>query len=248
MPTMGIQVVCRGSSVVEQWSEEPRVVSSILTLGTVLVLMFNGLWRSWLARPVWDRKVVGSSPTSPTIRDMKIAVGTQNKGKVIAVENAISKYQDFAEGQIKGVPTESGVSGQPVGLEETIRGAKNRAKISFEQANADLGIGLESGIFLVPDTKSEYMDTTACAIYDGKQFHLGMSSCFEYPKLLIDKILNEGKEISDAAVELGFFEDKSEREDGGMIGLLTKGVVSRKEYSEQAVHMALIHLLNTKHY
>ena len=26
-----------------------------------------GDWRSWLARAVWDREVVGSSPISPTI-------------------------------------------------------------------------------------------------------------------------------------------------------------------------------------
>lgn len=27
-----------------------------------------GVWRSWLARAVWDREVEGSSPLSPTIR------------------------------------------------------------------------------------------------------------------------------------------------------------------------------------
>ena len=28
-----------------------------------------GVWRSWLARAVWDREVGGSSPLTPTIQD-----------------------------------------------------------------------------------------------------------------------------------------------------------------------------------
>ena len=36
-----------------------------------------GVWRSWLARAVWDREVEGSSPFTPTnlmiIRSIKIA-------------------------------------------------------------------------------------------------------------------------------------------------------------------------------
>jgi inosine/xanthosine triphosphatase len=179
---------------------------------------------------------------------MKIAVGSKNRGKIEAVENALNKHDQFSKTEIIGVDVSSGVTSQPIGLEDIIKGAKNRALASFEKLNADLGIGLESGIFLVPETKSEYMDITACAIYDGKQFHLGMSSCFEYPQAMINKVLKEGKEISDAAVELGFFENKDERENMGMIGLLTQGVVTRKEYSEQAVHMALVHLLNQDHY
>ncbi len=36
------------------------------------VMQYNypviGVWRSWLARAVWDREVTGSSPVTPTIR------------------------------------------------------------------------------------------------------------------------------------------------------------------------------------
>ena len=46
--------------MVEQWTENPRVGSSILPLGTI------GVWRSWLARVVWDDEVGGSSPLTPT--------------------------------------------------------------------------------------------------------------------------------------------------------------------------------------
>lgn len=179
---------------------------------------------------------------------MKIAVGTQNKGKIEAVRNGLSKYPDYLDVEVIGIKTDSGVNHQPIGLDETILGAKNRARFAYELGKADLGFGLEAGIFLVPQTKSDYMDTTACAIYDGKEYHLGLSSCFEYPKEMIKKVLEEGKEISDVAMEMGFSEDTSFREDNGMIGLLTKGIITRTTYSEQAVHNAMIHLLNKKHY
>jgi non-canonical (house-cleaning) NTP pyrophosphatase len=92
------------------------------------------------------------------------------------------------------------------------------------------------------------MDTTACAIYDGKQFHLGLSSCFEYPKKMIEGMLSQGKEVSDIALEMGFASERSFREGQGMIGVLTKSRINRIDYSYQAVQMALIHLENPEHY
>jgi len=179
---------------------------------------------------------------------MKIAVGTLNNGKIQSVKNGLSRYEDYLSAEIIGVKVDSGVSNQPIGLEETIVGAQNRARLAFDSVGAEFGFGLESGIFLVPQTKSDYMDTTACAIYDGKEFHLGLSSCFEYPREMIKKVLVEGKDIGEVALEMGFSDNKNFAEKEGMIGILTKGVIDRANYSEQAVHMAMIHLLNKKHY
>ncbi len=179
---------------------------------------------------------------------MKISVGTQNKGKLEAVKNALSYYEKYSNSEIIGAEVKSGVSNQPKTIDETITGAKNRAKNAYHQKSADLGIGLESGIFSVNQTKSGYMDTTVCAIFDGKNFHLGLSSCFEYPKKMIEMIFQENKEISDIAIELGFTNDRAFREDSGMIGILTKGILTRTKYSEQAVHTAMIHLLNKGYY
>jgi len=179
---------------------------------------------------------------------MLFAIGTQNKGKIKAVKQALEKYQDFKRAEVISCEVETGVNEQPIGLDEIITGAKNRAKAAYQKNKVDFGIGLESGIFKVPHTKSNYMDVTGCAIYDGQHFHIGLSSCFEYPKKLIDKIVNENKDVSDAAIELGFFKNRSVREAGGMVGILTQGVITRIKYSEQAVHTAIIHLLNKDYY
>ena len=110
---------------------------------------------------------------------MKIIVGTTNPIKVAAVKEIVSEYDFLTNVEVVGIPVSSEVSNQPLSLEETIRGAKKRAQAAFQ--DCDLAVGLESGIFAVPYTKSGYMDTTACAIYDGKEFHLGLYCCFEYP-------------------------------------------------------------------
>lgn len=34
-----------------------------------------GVWRSWLARAVWDREVEGSSPFTPTIETTSLSRG-----------------------------------------------------------------------------------------------------------------------------------------------------------------------------
>ncbi|MGL5831013.1 MAG: inosine/xanthosine triphosphatase [Candidatus Altimarinota bacterium] len=179
---------------------------------------------------------------------MRIAVGTLNKGKVEAVAKACEEYPMLNGAEVCGVEVDSGVASQPIGLEEIMMGAKNRARLALESGEYELGIGLESGIFLVPHTKSEYMDTTACAIYDGKEFHLGMSACFEYPLQMVKKVLQEKKSISEAAVEMDFAQEESFREGLGMIGVLTKARINRMDYSYQAVQMALIHLENSEHY
>jgi non-canonical (house-cleaning) NTP pyrophosphatase len=49
-------------------------------------------------------------------------------------------------------------------------------------------------------------------IYDGQEYHIGFSSCFEYPKKMIDSILSEGKEISDIAVDMGFADNREFRQ------------------------------------
>lgn len=93
------------------------------------------------------------------------------------------------------------------------------------------------------------MDTSCCVIYDGENFHIGFSSCFEYPKKMIESVMNEKKEICDIALDMWFAEHREFREWLGiMVGTLTKWRVSRIDYTYQAVQMALIHLENPEHY
>ncbi len=173
---------------------------------------------------------------------MTINVGTKNPAKIEAVREIIKDYDFLKSATVAGVEVESGISEQPLSLEETVQGAKTRAKNAFK--NCDYSFGLESGMFPVPYSKTGYMDTGVCAIYDGKEYHLGLSSCFEYPKKITQLVLREGLNISEATRQTGLTNHEYVGYAEGTIGILTKGRVTRKDYTKQSVAMALIHLEN----
>lgn len=175
--------------------------------------------------------------------NMKIKVGSKNKVKVEAVKEALNDYNQFTQAEVEGLSADSGVSDQPKSLEETIEGAINRARNAFQ--DCDLSIGLESGLMPVPKSKTGYMDFCACAIYDGQNFHLGLSSAWEFPKKeILDDILNNNLDMSQAINKAGLTTNPDIGSEEGAIGILTKGRLNRKAYTKQAIITALIHLDN----
>ncbi|MCX6799108.1 MAG: inosine/xanthosine triphosphatase [Candidatus Diapherotrites archaeon] len=178
-------------------------------------------------------------------RKIFVAVGSKNPAKVSAVESAFKKF--FKEVKVRGAAVGSGVAAQPMTLRETVQGAVNRAKSAWEQASGkcDYSVGIEAGLFEVPCSKSGYMDAAAIAIFDGRQVHLGLTPAFEYPLRVTQKILREGKEVSDVFAEL-WGEDL--RDEKGGVGRLTKGRVPRRLLHEMGLIMALAPIVNKKYY
>mgnify|MGYP003423223188 FL=1 len=172
---------------------------------------------------------------------MKIKVASLNPQKIQAVQDTILDYEILREAIVEGISADSGVSDQPKSLEETVSGAINRAKNAF--VDCDLSFGIESGLLEVPKTKSGYVDICICAIYDGKEVHVGGSSVFEIPKKIMD-LMHGGMNMQDACFEAGLTANKNLGSAEGMIGILTKGRVTRLAYTKQAIISALIHLEN----
>jgi inosine/xanthosine triphosphatase len=172
---------------------------------------------------------------------MKVVVGSKNQAKVNAVAEILLEYPHLAGAEVSGVEAASGVSDQPKSLEETIQGAKNRAKAAFK--DCDYSVGLESGLMQVPGSKSGYMDVCVCAIYDGTEFHLGLSSAWEFPDVATTELMiTGGLDMSQAINKMGMTKNPQIGSAEGAIGILTKGKMSRKEYTKQALRTALIHL------
>lgn len=172
---------------------------------------------------------------------LKIKVGSKNQAKVSAVEELLSDYSHLSGADVVGTGSSSQVSDQPLSLEETVRGAMNRAKNCFEEC--DYSFGIESGLMKVPGSKSGYMDVCVCAIFDGKELHLGLSSAWEFPdRKVMDLIVKNGLDMSQAINKAGMTKNASIGSAEGAIGILTKGRIDRKEYTKQALRMALIHL------
>ncbi|MFA6006213.1 MAG: inosine/xanthosine triphosphatase [Candidatus Paceibacterota bacterium] len=168
-------------------------------------------------------------------------IGSKNKAKVDAVIEILRDYPHLAGAKVVSAESTSDVSAQPKSLEETVRGATNRAKNCFSEC--DYSIGIESGLMKVPYTKGGHMDVCVVAIYDGKEFHIGLSSAWEFPDVSVTKMmLEEGLDMSQAINKAGMTKNMQIGSAEGAIGILTKGRMDRKEYTKQALRTALIHL------
>ncbi len=63
----------------------------------------------------------------------------------------------------------------------------------MEKGGADLGVGIEAGIYEFLGTLTGYLDVQVCAIASPNGLViLGHGPGFEYPPLLIRRILDEG--------------------------------------------------------
>lgn len=167
---------------------------------------------------------------------MKIAVGTTNPSKIKGIERAYRKLLG-KEINIISVKVKSGVSAQPLSLEETMRGAINRARKAIERVrDADEGVGVEAGFFNILD---KTFDVQIAAIIDRENnITYGLSPAFQIPPLFVDKILKEGIELE--VVVDNYFGTKDIGIKGGFISILTKNKITREELTELAVAMALI--------
>lgn len=176
---------------------------------------------------------------------MKITLGSTNAVKREALEETIKAYDFLADAVIETKSVKSNVSEQPKTLEETITGSANRAKAAY--ADCDYSIGIESGFMEAPHTKTGYMELTICAVYDGNKTALGFSPAFECPPAVMQSIL-AGQDLDQACVDAGLTTNSRVGKAEGAIGILTKGKLTRKDYTKQAIMMALIQLENPSLY
>lgn len=178
---------------------------------------------------------------------MRVHVGSKNKTKIDAVAQILAGTELFAAAEVVGVDISTQASSHPKTLEETIDGAIERAKRAFD--GCDYSFGIEGGLMQVPHTKTGKMQFEACAIYDGKNIHLGLSQAFEWPKKVAD-LIEKGIEASEALRQADIVKEGSYKigaAEGG-IWHLTKGRTNRTKQNMEAVSMALIHLENKEHF
>ena len=177
--------------------------------------------------------------------NMNINVGSKNATKIAAVENIVNGHKLFKSAVVKAVAVEIEEFGHPKTLKDTILGAQQRAKQAF--VDCVFSFGIESGMYKAPETKSGYFETTVCAIFDGKQFHLGLGPSFEWPVAMVKQIL-AGSDGSQAFKQIGLTEHQKIGTAEGGIHVLTHGKLDRTKLNELAITMALIHLENPEHY
>ncbi len=172
---------------------------------------------------------------------MKLIVASINPIKIGAVRDLIKDYPFLRNAQVDSLEINTGVAEQPTSLEETINGAVNRARSAFSRDYV-YSFGIESGLMKVPCTKTGEMDFCACAVFDGTLYHLGLSCAFEFPSLITKLIHEEGINATQACLKAGLTKKENIGYEEGIIGIITNGRITRRDYTKQAVQMALIHL------
>jgi inosine/xanthosine triphosphatase len=178
---------------------------------------------------------------------MKLNVGSKNQTKLIAVKEAVALYPDiFPNAEVISIVVNVEEFGHPKSLDETIKGAIDRAKAAF--VDCSYSFGIEGGLMAVPYTKTGFMEVGVCAIYDGKECYLGLSSAFEWPPKVFDMIVNHNKDGSQAVREAGLTKHEKVGAAGGVISVLSHDKANRKDKTIDSIVMAMIHLQNPELY
>lgn len=162
---------------------------------------------------------------------MEVVVGSTNPVKVGAVTEAFQQY--FPECKISGIKVASGIKEQPLSEEETVLGARNRARASA--THGDYGVGLEGG---VTEIGGVMFECAWCVVVakDGRE-GVGGGLYFELPEKVAKRI-RAGGELGPIMNELTGEENVKEK--AGAIGIFTKGRLDRKTAYVQLVTSALI--------
>lgn len=147
----------------------------------------------------------------------------------------------FPNAEVTGVDINIEVFGHPKNIQETVNGAIQRAKEGLQ--DCDYSFGLESGMMEVIGSRSGYMETAVCAVYDGTNIYLGFSPTFEWPKEVTKLILEGNMDASKAFKHLNLTQhEKLGAEEGGLVGWLTEQRMPREDYTKYGIIMALIQL------
>ena len=171
----------------------------------------------------------GNCSRSGSKGTMNISVGSDNPVKTEAVRSVMERI--FGDVRISPVKVDSGVPEQPFG-DETYKGAVNRARAAMN--GNDLSVGIEAGVFELYDG---LYDIQHCAVLDRNgTVTIGMSSGFRYPDEVAD-LVRKGMTVGSAMKTM--YKDHSGKK-GGAVGILSKGILKRKELTEQSVTAAMI--------
>lgn len=190
----------------------------------------------------------------------RIVVGSLNPVKIAAAEKTFQPYgaSHLDKITICGLPAKSGVREQPISLEETIVGATRRATDALtldilergDETAADLSVGVESGVFSqkLADCSVEMFEVCVCALVRRRipdcrsRAFVGLSSAWVVPPKIARRLVAEHIDLDEAAFREDLTEKRKIGKKEGLIGLLSKGCVTREDQVRQAIEAALIQM------
>ncbi|UZR93565.1 inosine/xanthosine triphosphatase [Chondrinema litorale] len=169
----------------------------------------------------------------------EVIITSKNPVKINATVKAFETLFKNVKFTYKGVSVASEVPDQPIGYDETLKGAENRVKNAKKQfTNAAYWIGIEGGVH-----GTDEMEVFAWVYIESRDGFTGKAktSTFYLPPA-ITELVNKGYELGHADDIV--FKKQNSKQQGGSVGLLTHGIVDRQSYYEQAVILSMIPFIN----
>ena len=151
-----------------------------------------------------------------------VVIGSQNPVKIACTQRAFEKVFPDSGFHFTGIPTQSGVSDQPISDEETLTGAKNRAMYAMKNhPEADFWVGIEGG--LEHDSDNE-MTAFAWVYIHNRQLHgKSRTATFQLPKA-ISHLIDQGIELGEADDIV--FKRENSKQNSGAVGILTHELIN----------------------
>lgn len=172
----------------------------------------------------------------------RVLVGSTNPVKVGAVRAVFARVAP--EAVVDGTTVASSVPDQPVGDEETIRGALARARGVLVLGAADLGVGIEGGVVHEAGGGMRTCAWVAVASPDGRT-GVGGSLSMPLPSVVAQAVRG-GLELGHAMDRLTGAHDT--KRGAGAVGILTAGLVHRQQAYETLLAYALAPFLTPEHW
>ena len=173
----------------------------------------------------------------------KIIVGSTNPVKINCTKEAFETAFPDDEFEVEGVTAVSEVRDQPMSNDETLLGARNRAKFVKERKEADYWVGIEGGI----EEHENLLEAFAWMVIldaDGSEGKSRTSS-FVLPHE-VSLLVRAGMELGQADDQV--FNQSHSKQKNGAVGLLTNDLIDRAEYYKQAMILALVPFLKPELY
>lgn len=187
-----------------------------------------------------------------------IAVGSKRGPKLDAMHEALDTFARFLAPEVQfeviGFEVESGVGHTPLSSPESMRGARHRAESLVHMAAAKREsylyyVGLEGGLEVMEGSHPKTAASSPSAnptferrvfleswayVTDGSRGYFGRSGAVELPEALAVEVVGNHAELADAIDR--FAGQNGVRDSGGAWGILSGGLISRRE----AFRIALI--------
>lgn len=173
----------------------------------------------------------------------RVAVASTNPVKLNAVRRGFARVFPDQQFEFILIPSQSGVSSQPMSDKETLQGALNRVEFVRQSApEADFWVGLEGG---AEEMDGRFFAFAWIVICGRDRMGKSRTASHELPDEIC-RLIRSGLELGDANDQ--FYNRKNSKQLNGSIGILTGDLYTRTTLYEQSVVFALIPFKNAEIY